>query len=251
MNMNGKKKKKHYWLILSCLLVSAVGFGTVYGIEEHRQKQEKLEAKQSQQNVTSQVSGIIEPKTSQAPVNSQVPSSQIVKDIPTQLPIKEEPKEPIEDKIKEPASEKEKEKEVAETISDYGISLPINTALILDYSMDKTIYFPTLDVYKYNPAMIYSAKVNDKVSIVAKGVITKIYDNEETGCTVVEDLGGGFEAIYGQLKDVTFKEGESVEAGHVIGFVKEPTKYYVKEGANVFFQLRKDGEPVDPKNYFH
>lgn len=241
--MNGKKKKKHYGIILACLLVSAVGFGTVYGIEEHRQKEEKAAQKQSEQKVASQVSGIIQPKESQKKVESQK------QEVNQQQPQTSQQV----DKVETPKQEevKEEETKTEPTIADYGISLPINSAVVLDYSMDKTIYFPTLEVYKYNPAMIYAAKVNDKVSIVGKGTITKIYENEETGCTVVEDLGGGYEAIYGQLKDVTFKEGDSVEAGHVIGFVKEPTKYYVKEGANVFFQLKKDGKPVDPKDYFH
>ena len=84
--------------------------------------------------------------------------------------------------------------------------------------------------------------------------ITVISSNPEdtTSRHGVRSIGWlDFPAIYGQLKDVTFKEGDSVEAGHVIGFVKEPTKYYVKEGANVFFQLKKDGKPVDPKDYFH
>ena len=40
--------------------------------------------------------------------------------------------------------------------------------------------------------------------------------------------------------------GDYVEAGHVIGYVTEPTKYYSVEGSNLYFELRKDGVPVDP-----
>ncbi len=39
-------------------------------------------------------------------------------------------------------------------------------------------------------------------------------------------------------------------AGNTIGFVSEPTKYYSLEGSNVYFALEKDGEPVDPVEFF-
>jgi septal ring factor EnvC (AmiA/AmiB activator) len=71
--------------------------------------------------------------------------------------------------------------------------------------------------------------------------------NEETGCTVTQDLGDGYTAVYGQLKEINNKVGDTVEAGQVVGYVSEPTKYYSLEGANVYFKLLKDGVPVDPE----
>ena len=64
------------------------------------------------------------------------------------------------------------------------------------------------------------------------------------------DLGDGYEAVYGQLKEPNFAKGDYVEAGHVVGFVAEPTKYYSVEGSNLYFALRKDGAPVDPVEFF-
>ena len=70
-----------------------------------------------------------------------------------------------------------------------------------------------------------------------------------TGCTVKQDLVDGYTAIYGQLKELNFKKGDMVEAGQTIGYVGEPTKYYSTEGSNVYFELQKDGKPVNPKEY--
>lgn len=42
-----------------------------------------------------------------------------------------------------------------------------------------------------------------------------------------------------------------MEAGHVIGYVTEPTKYYSVEGSNLYFELRKDGVPVDPIEFLN
>ena len=63
------------------------------------------------------------------------------------------------------------------------------------------------------------------------------------------ELGSGYEAVYGQLKELEVKEGDMVDAGALIGYVSEPTKYYTVEGSNLYFQLLKDGKPVDPMEY--
>jgi len=127
---------------------------------------------------------------------------------------------------------------------------PMEGNVIINYSMDSTVYFPTLDQYKYNPAVIIAGEVNDKVYAVAKGQIKSIENDEVTGCTVTVDLGDGYEAVYGQLKELNFAKGDYVEAGHVLGYVGEPTKYFTVEGSNLYFELDKDGTPVDPVAYF-
>lgn len=131
-----------------------------------------------------------------------------------------------------------------------GLLWPVDGAVILDYSMDKTVYFVTLDQYKYNPAVIIAGNVNDKVKAAANGKITDISTNEVTGCTVTMDLGDGYTAIYGQLKEVPYEAGAYLEAGNTIGFVNEPTKYYSLEGSNLYFALEKDGTPIDPVEFF-
>ncbi len=131
-----------------------------------------------------------------------------------------------------------------------GLLWPVEGSVILDYSMDKTVYFVTLDQYKYNPAVIIAGNVNDKVKAAANGKITDISTNEVTGCTVTMDLGDGYTAIYGQLKEVPYEAGAYLEAGNTIGFVNEPTKYYSLEGSNLYFALEKDGTPIDPVEFF-
>ena len=131
-----------------------------------------------------------------------------------------------------------------------GLLWPMDGNVIMNYSMDATIYYATLDQYKYNPAIIIAGPVNNKVYAVAKGQITDISQNEVTGMTVTMDLGDGYQAIYGQLKELNFTEGDYLESGHVIGYISEPTKYYSVEGSNLYFELRKDGEPIDPILFF-
>lgn len=132
---------------------------------------------------------------------------------------------------------------------DTDLAWPLQGDVILSYSMDQTVYFATLEQYKYNPALVIAGKVNDPVKAAATGRITDISTNEETGVTVTMDLGDGYRAVYGQLKEVLYKEGATVEAGNAIGYIAEPTKYYSVEGSNLYFALEKDGEPVNPMQY--
>lgn len=126
---------------------------------------------------------------------------------------------------------------------------PVNGAVILGYSMDKTVYFSTLDQYKYNPALIISGAEGDQVICGAPGIVKSIDITAETGTTVNVDIGNGYELFYGQLKEVPVKVGDWVEAKTVLGYVSQPTKYYSVEGSNVYFEMRKDGQPVNPIDF--
>lgn len=127
-----------------------------------------------------------------------------------------------------------------------GLVWPIVGDVLINYSMDRTIYFPTLEQYKYNPAIVISASQGERISAAADGRVTSVSYDPATGNTVVMDLGNGYELTYGQLENITVSEGSFVSVGDGIGTVAYPTKYYSVEGSNVYFKLTKDGEPVNP-----
>lgn len=129
------------------------------------------------------------------------------------------------------------------------LSWPVDGNVILSYSMDETIYFSTLDQYKYNPAIIISGEVGTEVLAAADGVVEKIEVTAQTGTTITMSLGNGYQLVYGQLKEASLKEGDRVEKGEVVGYLSEPTKYYSVEGPNLYFELLKDGQPVNPMEY--
>lgn len=126
---------------------------------------------------------------------------------------------------------------------------PVSGNVLINYSMDSTVYFATLNQYKYNSALIIQGDVNTKVNSAADGVVKDIYTDEETGITMKVDLGNGYSAIYGQLKETTVKQGDKIEKGKLIGYISEPTKYYSVEGSNLYFKVMKDDSPVNPLDY--
>ena len=127
-----------------------------------------------------------------------------------------------------------------------GLVWPIVGDILLNYSMDKTIYFPTLEQYKYNPAIVIAATEGETITAAADGKVVSVNYDPQLGNMVVMDLGNQYELTYGQLDNITVSEGSYVATGDIIGNVAYPTKYYSTEGANVYFKLTKDGEPVNP-----
>lgn len=127
---------------------------------------------------------------------------------------------------------------------------PIKGNIVLGFNMDNTIYFPTLDVYRCNPAIMIAADAGTEVKSAAPGIVEEVYVDNETGTTVKIAIGDGYELTYGQLTDITVGISDKVDAGTVIGKVSEPTKYFTKEGSNLYFKLTKDGVALDPMLYF-
>lgn len=123
---------------------------------------------------------------------------------------------------------------------------PIVGNILVNFSMDKTIYFPTLEQYKYNPAIVIQANEGDLITAAAAGKVISVSEDPQIGKNVVMELGNGYEVTYGQLTNILVSEGSYVATGDIIAEVAAPTKYYSIEGTNVYFKLTKDGEPVNP-----
>lgn len=132
---------------------------------------------------------------------------------------------------------------------DSTLTWPASGAVLIGYSMDQTVFFSTLEQYKYNPALIIGGEVGETISASAAGIVTNIEDTAQTGTTVTLDMGNGYSAVYGQLTDVPLSVGDYVASGETVGILNEPTKYYSVEGPNLYFEILKDGTPVDPMNF--
>ena len=64
---------------------------------------------------------------------------------------------------------------------DSYILWPVNGAVIMSYSMDKTVYFQTLDQYKYNPAVIIEGR---------PGALRRTRDHQVDRCQCADGNNG-------------------------------------------------------------
>lgn len=222
------------------LVVCFVAMIAIVGMITFSQYQRKLEQQQ-----------LAEAETTE---NSQTEDNNIVEDEPTKTTNTDTIQAELDTPVIENASDVE-----IETVPTQSNTLffaasdvlgwPVDGNVILGYSMDKTVYFSTLDQYKYNPAIIIGGEVGDKVLAAADGEVESVRVDAQTGTTIVMDIGNGYQVVYGQLKEVSLTEGDRVEKGELVGYLSEPTKYYSVEGPNLYFQVLKDGEPVNPMEY--
>ncbi len=131
-----------------------------------------------------------------------------------------------------------------------GLLRPLAGETMIPYSMDGSVYFSTLDQYKYNPALMIAAAEGTAVTACAEGHVIDIFENEEIGHAITMELGDGYVLTYGQLKDIQVTLGSYVDPGTVIANVAAPTKYFSVEGGNLYLKLTADGTPVNPEALF-
>jgi murein DD-endopeptidase MepM/ murein hydrolase activator NlpD len=133
--------------------------------------------------------------------------------------------------------------------SDSTLEWPIEGRVLLEYNMDNTIYFPSLDSYRCNPAVVIQGDADMPVMAACNGVVTQIGSNEEIGNYVTMDIGDGYTITYGQLSQLNLNTGQAVRTGDFIATLAEPTAYYETEGYNLYLKMTKDDVPIDPLDY--
>jgi len=67
------------------------------------------------------------------------------------------------------------------------------------------------------------------------------------GRMIIVDHGQGVHTLYAHLQRETVEKGELVTRGQTIGFVGDTESF---DGAELYFELRKNGRPRDPLPYF-
>ena len=123
---------------------------------------------------------------------------------------------------------------------------PVEGNIIIPFDMESTVYYSTLDEYKTSPGIVIQSSKGTAIKAAASGVITKIDKQEELGLCMKQAVGNDYIATYGQITNPEVEVGDYVEAGQVIAYVAKPSKYYSKEGDNLYFSLAKKNKKVDP-----
>lgn len=256
-NKNHLKKEKFVMLASSVLVLSALTLTGVYVKERSRIQNEnyaKLSAEETEAATEESTGESSSPVNVGTAVNPQVDDA-LESDFGSYQARLE-----AEAAANEADGETTEEDEAQDTASvnapgsnltfspQEGLAWPIVGKVLINYSMDKTVYFPTLDQYKYNPAIMIQAAEGETITAAADGRVSGIYNDPQFGNCVQVELGDGYELTYGQLGNIELKEGDYMEVGDVIGTVASPTKYFSVEGTNVYFKLTLNGEPVDPLN---
>lgn len=128
--------------------------------------------------------------------------------------------------------------------------VPLNGEIIMDYSMDMPIYWKTLDQYMTHSGIDIAAPAGSSVKACAAGTVTKIEEDDRLGIVVEINHGNNVISVYGNLAKKNLIElGEIVSQGTVIGEIGQTSLFEFEEEDHIHFEMKKNGEPTDPRNY--
>jgi septal ring factor EnvC (AmiA/AmiB activator) len=103
--------------------------------------------------------------------------------------------------------------------------------------------FKTITVQK---GVDIAARQGEEVLAVAPGRVAHAGWFKGYGNLVIVDHGEGFHTLVAHLATMTAAAGEDVEAGTVLGTVGDTGSL---KGAYLYFEIREQGKPVDPKGW--
>lgn len=91
------------------------------------------------------------------------------------------------------------------------------------------------------------APEGEVILAAAGGTVVEFGYDVERGNYLILDHGDGLTTLYGQCRDFTVEEGDTVRAGEMIGAVGSTG---MSTGPHLHFEVRQDDEPQNPVAYF-
>ena len=127
--------------------------------------------------------------------------------------------------------------------------LPVNGYVLKDYT-DTVVFNSTLNRYEKHTAIDFFAEEGSNVCAVYGGTVESVDYNILTGVTVTIDHGDGLKTVYNSLSQENLIEtGTIVKQGDVIGQVSTTNRQESKDGAHLHFEVKEDGQLINPEKY--
>lgn len=125
--------------------------------------------------------------------------------------------------------------------------LPASGDVLQTFSEGKLVKSKTLGDWRTHNGVDIVAEAGTPIKCVANGTVTKIETDGMWGAVIEVTHEGGLVSVYKGLSDaMSVEEGQEVEIGQVIGAVAPSFQAEVADGAHLHFELKQDGEYVDP-----
>ena len=106
---------------------------------------------------------------------------------------------------------------------------------------------PGGETYEDHTGIDIAAPEGQAVLAAAGGTVVESGYDVERGNYLILDHGDGLSTLYGQCRDFTVEEGDTVRAGEMIGAVGSTG---MSTGPHLHFEVRQDDEPQNPVAYF-
>lgn len=156
-----------------------------------------------------------------------------------------------ENKTKEEKPVENKQEETKqEEVKDPSFVKPADGEIVKDYSKDNLVYSSTLEEWTTHLGIDIAMQKTDVVKAVADGKVKSIKNDPRYGLTVVIEHQNGFESIYSSLLTAEFiTVGEEIKQGSTIATVGNTATFEIADTTHLHFEMKKDGQNVDPNIY--
>jgi murein DD-endopeptidase MepM/ murein hydrolase activator NlpD len=105
---------------------------------------------------------------------------------------------------------------------------------------------PILGTQRFHSGLDFAVDYGTPIGATAPGIVIFAGWYGGYGNAVILDHGGGVTTLYGHTEELLVSEGETVQGGQVIARAGSTG---LSTGPHLHFEVREDGEPVDPANY--
>lgn len=128
---------------------------------------------------------------------------------------------------------------------------PLQGEITKDFSDSSLVYSETLEEWTVHLGIDIKAEKGSAVSASEQGTVESIKNDPRYGLTVTIAHENGYKTIYSNLLSAEFiAEGQEVEKGQTIGSVGDNAAFEIADEPHLHFEMKKDGETVNPSNYW-
>ncbi|MCT7904237.1 Stage II sporulation protein Q [Candidatus Ornithobacterium hominis] len=107
---------------------------------------------------------------------------------------------------------------------------------------------PILKIGKLHAGIDFSAPTGTPVYATGDATVAQAENMGGFGNVVVLNHGYGYKTLYAHLNKIKTQRGQKVKRGDVIGYVGSSG---LSTGAHLHYEVHKNGEKVNPINFFH
>lgn len=207
----------------------------------------------SKKDANSQIAKIENVTSSDATMVSTTEDKTIneVKEEKIAINIPEETKQ--ENTVKNVAkTEEQQQPEVKEEVKpELHFQVPVIGEILKDYADSSLVYSETLKEWTVHLGIDIKAEKGSAVVASERGTVESIKNDPRYGTTVTILHDDGFKTIYSNLLSAEFvAEGQAIEKGQTIGSVGDNAAFEISDEPHLHFEMRKEGENVNPSNYW-
>ena len=134
----------------------------------------------------------------------------------------------------------------------FRLRKPVDGTTFYSFAADRLAYNETTRDWRTHEGIDMAATMGAQVFAAAEGRVSRIYEDEQFGMTVVLSHEGGYVTCYSNLtEEIPVAVGELVKEGAVLGCVGSTAGAETASQPHIHFALYQNEKPLNPEDYWN